>query len=107
MADAILDAMGAALTRWAMGSAAAPGAVIWKAELGVDANEAELRLLALSGQFLAVSVTATPPTEAGPGSRMHSVLLERERRSSSSKCCHIRSARKFDVGGKAMLVRTE
>jgi hypothetical protein len=63
MAEAIYDAMGAVLTRWTMGSAAAPAAAIWSAELGAEPAEAELRLLALSGQFLGVAVTAEPPPE--------------------------------------------
>ena len=63
MAEAIYDAMGAVLTRWTMGSAAAPAAAIWGAELGTEPAEAELRLLALSGQFLGVAVTAEPPPE--------------------------------------------
>jgi hypothetical protein len=53
--------MGAVLTRWTMGSAAAPAAAIWSGELGTEPAEAELRLLALSGQFLGVAVTAEPP----------------------------------------------
>jgi hypothetical protein len=60
MAEAIFDAMGETLARWTMGSAAASAASMWKAELGVDSSEAELRLLALSSQFLAVAVTAKP-----------------------------------------------
>jgi hypothetical protein len=63
MAEAIYDAMGSVLTRWTMGSAAAPAAPIWSAELGTEPAEAELRLLALSGQFLGVAVTAEPPPE--------------------------------------------
>jgi hypothetical protein len=62
MAEAILDAMGETLKRWTMGSAAVPAASIWKAELGAEPQEAELRLLALSGQFLSLAVTAEPPT---------------------------------------------
>ena len=61
-ADAIYDAMGTVLTRWTMGSAAAPAASFWRAELGEDPTEAELRLLALSGQFLGIAVTAEPPS---------------------------------------------
>lgn len=62
MAEAIYDALGAALTRWTMGGAAAPVApTIWAAHLGNEAGEAELRLLALSGQFLGVLVTPAPP----------------------------------------------
>lgn len=59
-AETIYDAMGAVLTRWTMGSAAAPAASFWHAELGDDAAEAELRLLALSGQFLGTAVTMEP-----------------------------------------------
>ncbi len=44
-AETIYDAMGAMLTRWTMGSAAAPAASFWRAELGDDPVEAELRLL--------------------------------------------------------------
>ncbi|GMP06641.1 hypothetical protein TM239_45920 [Bradyrhizobium sp. TM239] len=58
--ETILDAMGAVLTRWTMGSAAAPAATFWRTELGDDPAEAELRLLALSGQFLGTSVTMEP-----------------------------------------------
>ncbi|GGF24655.1 hypothetical protein GCM10011611_33380 [Aliidongia dinghuensis] len=61
MAEAIYDAMGAVLTRWTMGAAAAPAASPWRAELGAEPAEAELRLLALTGQFLGVAVTADPP----------------------------------------------
>ena len=63
MAEVIYDAMGSVLTRWTMGSAAAPAAAVWSAELGAEPAEAELRLLALSGQFLGVAVTAEPPLE--------------------------------------------
>ncbi|WFU21722.1 DUF5691 domain-containing protein [Bradyrhizobium sp. CB1717] len=59
-AEAIFDAMGAVLTRWTMGSAAAPAASFWRAELGEDPAEAELRLLALSGQFLGAAVVMEP-----------------------------------------------
>ncbi|GLR88599.1 DUF5691 domain-containing protein [Bradyrhizobium iriomotense] len=59
-AQAIYDAIGAVLTRWTMGSAATPTAPFWRAEFGDDPAEAELRLLALSGQFLAVAVTTEP-----------------------------------------------
>ncbi|MDN5001686.1 DUF5691 domain-containing protein [Bradyrhizobium sp. GCM10027634] len=59
-ADEIYDAMGAVLTRWTMGSAAASAAPFWRAELGEEPAEAELRLLALSGQFLGITVTAEP-----------------------------------------------
>ena len=53
--------MGAVLTRWMVGEAASPAAPLWSAELGADPNEAELRLLAMSGQFLGVALTAEPP----------------------------------------------
>lgn len=59
-AETIYDAMGAVLTRWTMGSAAAPAASFWRAELGDDPAEAELRLLALAGQFLSTAVTMEP-----------------------------------------------
>jgi hypothetical protein len=61
MAEQIFDTLGEVLSRWSMGSPAAPAASIWKAELGTDPVEAELRLLALSGQFLGVAVTMEPP----------------------------------------------
>jgi hypothetical protein len=63
MAEANLDTMGAVLARWTMGSAAASAAGLWKDALGADPAEAELRLLALSGQFLGVAVTVEPPAE--------------------------------------------
>ncbi|QOZ68641.1 DUF5691 domain-containing protein [Bradyrhizobium arachidis] len=59
-AEAIFEAMGAVVTRWTMGSAAASAASFWNAELGDDPVEAELRLLALSGQFLGATVTTEP-----------------------------------------------
>lgn len=58
--EAIFEAMGAVVTRWTMGSAAASAASFWRAELGDDPVEAELRLLALSGQFLGATVTTEP-----------------------------------------------
>lgn len=61
MAEAIHDRMGAVLMRWAMGSPAAAAVPEWNAHLGSDPAEAEVRLLALSGQFLGVAVTAEPP----------------------------------------------
>jgi hypothetical protein len=61
MAEAIHDALGAVLTRWTMGAAAAPATSLWKDALGDAPEEAELRLLALSGQFLGVAVTIEPP----------------------------------------------
>lgn len=64
MADAILDALGTVLTRWTMGGqggAVAP--VAWHGVLGDDAREAELRLLALSGQFLGTLTLSDPAGE--------------------------------------------
>jgi hypothetical protein len=61
MTEAVYDAMGAMLTRWTMGAATAPEAAPWSAELGPEPGEAELRLLALSGQFLSVAVITEPP----------------------------------------------
>ncbi|RJF87576.1 hypothetical protein D3874_11545 [Oleomonas cavernae] len=63
MAEAIYDGLGAVLTRWTMGMAAAPAASMWRDELGAEPAEAELRLLALSSQFLGVVVTAEPPVD--------------------------------------------
>ena len=62
MAESIFDAMGDVLTRWTMGSAAAPAAPMWKEQLGADPGEAELRLLALSGHFLGTTLAAEPPS---------------------------------------------
>jgi Family of unknown function (DUF5691) len=61
MAEAIVDAMGEVLARWTIGTAAAPAASMWNAELGDAPGEAELRLLGLSSQFLGVAVTVDPP----------------------------------------------
>jgi hypothetical protein len=61
-AEMIFEAMGAIVTRWTMGSTAASAAPFWRTELGDDPVEAELRLLALSGQFLDATVTAEPPS---------------------------------------------
>jgi hypothetical protein len=64
MDEAILDALGAALTRWTMGGSAvlaAPPA--WRNMLGGDAGEAELRLVALSGQYLGAFVLPEPAGE--------------------------------------------
>lgn len=63
MAEAIHDALGAVLTRWTMGAAAAPATTLWPDVLGDRPDEAELRLLALSGQFLSVAVSTEPPAE--------------------------------------------
>src|SRR4051812_6781521 len=67
MVEAIYDALGAALTRWTMGGAAAPvPPPAWAAHLGDEPGEAELRLLALSGQFLGVLVIPAPPEGLQP-----------------------------------------
>jgi hypothetical protein len=64
MAEAIFDGLGPVLTRWTMGGGAAMLAPSeWHADLGGDPAEAELRLLALSGQFLGTLVTAEPQGE--------------------------------------------
>ncbi|MCL2716500.1 MAG: DUF5691 domain-containing protein [Alphaproteobacteria bacterium] len=60
-----LDCLGAVLARWATGgSAAAVAPAAWVDLLGSDPTEAELRLLALSGQLLE-SAIALPTTERG------------------------------------------
>lgn len=67
MADAILDALGPVLTRWTMGgSAASHVPAAWRDALGNDAREAELRLLALSGQLLGTIAIAQPNGEVRP-----------------------------------------
>jgi hypothetical protein len=58
--EAIFEAMGAVVTRWTMGSTAASAASFWRTELGDDPVEAELRLLALSGQFLGAAAMMEP-----------------------------------------------
>lgn len=61
MTDAILNALGTVLTRWTMGGSAGPVApAAWRDALGTDSQEAELRLLALSGQFLGTQTLAGP-----------------------------------------------
>ncbi|OAN66184.1 DUF5691 domain-containing protein [Sphingomonas sp. TDK1] len=61
MADAILDALGPVLTRWTMGGSAVRHAPpVWREALESDPKEAELRLLALSGQYLG-TLTVSPP----------------------------------------------
>jgi len=67
MADAILDALGPVLTRWTMGGSAVPNApAAWSDALGSDASEAELRLLALSGQLLGTMAIPEPTGEVRP-----------------------------------------
>ena len=57
----IFDAIEPVLTRWTMGGAAAPVAPPpWNEVIGTEPVEAELRLLALSGQYLSVLVQAEP-----------------------------------------------
>lgn len=60
MAEAIYDALDGVLARWTMGGVGAPAMKPWAALLGDDPAEAELRLLALSGQFLGGMVVAAP-----------------------------------------------
>ncbi|PXA99920.1 hypothetical protein DMC47_00840 [Nostoc sp. 3335mG] len=67
MADAILDALGPVLTRWTMGGSATSHApAVWSDALGIDAQEAELRLLALSGQFLGTLAIPQPAGDVHP-----------------------------------------
>ncbi len=67
MADAMLDALGPVLTRWTMGGSATGAApAAWRDMLGADAGEAELRLLALSGQLLGALVLAEPTGDVRP-----------------------------------------
>ncbi|MBR1086813.1 hypothetical protein JQ621_04910 [Bradyrhizobium manausense] len=61
-AEEIFEAMGAVVTRWTMGATAASAAPFWRTALGDDPVEAELRLLALSGQFLGATVTVEAPS---------------------------------------------
>jgi hypothetical protein len=64
MADQLLPALAPVLTRWTMGgSAAAVAPEGWRSALGNDAAEAELRLLALAGQFLG-ALTLVEPASA-------------------------------------------
>jgi hypothetical protein len=64
MAEAIFDALGPVLTRWTMGgSATAHAPAAWRDALGTDAREAELRLLALSGQLLGTLAITQPVGE--------------------------------------------
>jgi hypothetical protein len=61
MVETVFDALGSTLTRWTMGGAAAaiaPSA--WRSALGAEPEQSELRLLALSGQFIGLSVVAQP-----------------------------------------------
>ncbi|KQM85061.1 hypothetical protein ASE67_15405 [Sphingomonas sp. Leaf23] len=67
MADAILHNLTPVLTRWTMGGSAvrhAPPA--WRDTLGDAPEEAELRLLALSGQFVGTQVIAEPAGAVQP-----------------------------------------
>ena len=64
MSDAVLDALGPVLTRWMMGGSALGAAPPqWREALGQDAGEAEIRLLALSGQYLGVLAVTEPAGE--------------------------------------------
>lgn len=67
MAEAILDALGPVLTRWTVGGSAVPIApAAWREALGADTGEAELRLLALSGQFLGTLAVVEPSGDVQP-----------------------------------------
>ncbi|WP_324695123.1 DUF5691 domain-containing protein [Novosphingobium aerophilum] len=64
MVDGIPGALGSVLTRWTMGGSAVDAApAAWRGPMGDEAQEAELRLLALSGQFLGVLTLAEPTGE--------------------------------------------
>jgi hypothetical protein len=64
MAEAIFNALGSVLTRWTMGSPAASAAPsAWRDAIGGEPDEAELRLLALSGHFLNATVMTAPQGE--------------------------------------------
>lgn len=61
MTEAILDALGAVMTRWTMGgSALAAAPPDWREGLGKEPGEAELRLLAATGQFLGAFTRPAP-----------------------------------------------
>ncbi|WP_179505834.1 MULTISPECIES: DUF5691 domain-containing protein [unclassified Sphingomonas] len=61
MAEALLDGLAPVITRWTMGGSAAHAAPAgWRGGLGHDAGEAELRLLALTGQLLGTMAVAEP-----------------------------------------------
>lgn len=61
MADGLLPALAPVLTRWTMGgSAAAVAPEGWRGALGAESSEAELRLLALAGQFLGTLTLVEP-----------------------------------------------
>lgn len=61
MTEGILDALGPVLTRWTMGGTGAGAApASWHEALGNDPREAELRLLALAGQYLGTLTCAEP-----------------------------------------------
>lgn len=67
MAETLLDALGPVLTRWTIGGSAIPAApAAWRAVLGDEIGEAELRLLALSGQLLGALTVAEPAGEVRP-----------------------------------------
>lgn len=66
--EAIFDELDPVMTRWTMGGQAAGVAPLpWKEAVGsTDPVEAELRLLALSGQYLGLLVAPTPATALNP-----------------------------------------
>lgn len=63
MAEDMLDTMDRVLARWTVGGTAAPVADPWRSALGDDPAEAELRLLALSAQFLDSMILLPPAQE--------------------------------------------
>ena len=70
-AEAILDTMGGVLARWTMGGEAVSAVLpAWREALGEEQGEAELRLLALSGQFLELVVAAAPQGGQGGALRV-------------------------------------
>lgn len=61
MVDALLPALAPVLTRWTMGGSATGAAPAeWRSALDVEPGEAELRLLALTGQLLGALTLAEP-----------------------------------------------
>lgn len=61
MVEALLPALAPVLTRWTMGgNAAVVAPAEWRSALGSEPGEAELRLLALAGQFLGTLTLVEP-----------------------------------------------
>lgn len=64
MVEAAYASLGAVLTRWTTGGAAAPAAPeAWRATIADSGSGAELALLALSGHLLGTMAMAEPPAE--------------------------------------------